>query len=205
MGKMLFSLFFFFFLQWNNLNDEITLHNNGLRINGFFFSQITDEIVYLNNSCDYFFSTYFIFMYLMLNTWGIHEFHDWTSSTGHSLLSKCCNWCENMSGCIPLVTLQCLAETSHCLLSTWLKSSSEVWSSTIWRKEEDWGPLSRGTLLLLPIPAFCISLHSGTVLRWTRFLCVSDAVMAARTCRDWLAKRGGTFACVWVGCSGKNQ
>lgn len=90
----------------------------------------------------------------MLNTLGLHESHDWTSSTGHSLLSKSCNWCENMSGCIPLVTLQCLAGKSHCLLSTWLESSSEVWSSTIWRKEEDWGPLSRGTRLFFANPSF---------------------------------------------------
>lgn len=97
-------------------------------------------------------------------------------------------------------------ENKHCHLGTWLESSSEVWSSTIWRREEDWGPLSKGTCLFLPIPAVCcISLHPETVLRWTRFFCVSDTVMAARTCRDWLAKRGGTFWCVWVRCSRKTN
>lgn len=103
-----------------------------------------------------------------------------------------------MTGYIPPVTLQCLAGKSHCHLSTWLESSSEVWSSTRWRREEDWGPSSKGTLLFLPILAVCISQHQETVLRWTRFFCISDTVTAARTCGDWLAKRGEPLdVCGW--------
>ena len=77
--------------------------------------------------------------------WGlISKYYDWTSSAG--LLSEWCNWCENMTGYTPPVIPLCLAGTSHCLLSTWLESTSEVWSSTVRVIEEDWGPLKREAL-----------------------------------------------------------
>lgn len=117
--------------------------------------------------------------------WGlISKYYDWTSSAG--LLSEWCNWCENMTGYTPPVIPLCLAGTSRCLLSTWLESSSEVWSSTVRAIEEDWGPLKQEALFnFLPMPASCISLHPGTVLRWTRFLCVFQT-------QRWLPGLAGT-------------
>lgn len=75
---------------------------------------------------------------------------------------------------------------------TW--SSSEVWSYTIWRREEDWGPLSKGTL----IPAGCISLHPETVLRWTNdFVFQTLWWLPGLTGIDW-QKRGERFdVCGW--------
>lgn len=102
-----------------------------------------------------------------------------------------------MTGYAPPVILQCLAGKSLCFLSTWLESSSEVSSPTIWSTEGNWGPL-RGTLLFLAIPGFCISLQPGTVLRWTRFLlCFSYC----DGCQDWLANSGKNL---WM-CVGRMQ
>lgn len=117
--------------------------------------------------------------------------HDWTSSAG--LLSKRYNWCENTTGCIPPATLQCLAAKSHCLLNTWLESSSEVWSSTIWREEEDRGPLSGGNLLfLLPKPAFCISRAPRDGIKVDTFLlCFEHTATAAKNSQGPIGGRDG--------------
>lgn len=81
----------------------------------------------------------------------------------------------------------------HCHHGTWLESSSKVWSSSIWRREGNWGLSS---FSLSSLFAKTSSLHPPAPrdsIKVDTFFCVSDTVMAARTYWDWLAKRGEPF------------
>lgn len=107
---------------------------------------------------------------------------------------------ENITGYIPPVILQCLAAKSHCLLSTWLESSSEVWSSTIWRTEDYWGP-SEAFFSFWQYQHSASPLQPGTVLRWTRFLL---CFRYCDGCQDLQGLTGEEWKNLWM-CVGRKQ
>lgn len=107
---------------------------------------------------------------------------------------------ENITGYIPPVILQCLAAKSHCLLSTWLESSSEVWSSTIWRTEDYWGP-SKAFFSFWQYQHSASPLQPGTVLRWTRFLL---CFRYCDGCQDLQGLTGEEWKNLWM-CVGRKQ
>lgn len=103
-----------------------------------------------------------------------------------------CDWLRSNSS--PAV----FGRKSHCILSTWLESTSEVWSSTTWRKTGTGGgrsthththssPQTRALLLLVPRDRIKVNMFPFVFLRLWGLAGFGGA--------DWWKKRRPLEAC----------
>lgn len=143
-----------------------------------------------------------VILFLTLPSKSEHSRAPWAVSyDGHQGLLYYLNHCENITGYIPPVNLQCLAgEIKPKIVSQTLgwNLSQEVWSSTVVRRtKEHWRPL-RGTRLFF----FIGNTGNSTFPHNPEGGCISFCVFQIVWWLPALAgtKSGKTFGCIWVGC-----